>query len=263
MQRGNGPRSRCRSRFPGSQTAVGGGPRLRTGGTTQVHRLRTVRLAALLVGLAMVAAACGGGGDEGGDTSGGSGAVQQGGTLNYAADQEPTGFNHNTSKDNGTSVLEHHRSTCSRRPFHPHPDFTVKINDEFLDSAEQTSEDPQTVVYKIKQNAVWSDGTPVSADDFIYLWENCNGTNKDNDVASTTGYDQIESVDRAPTTARRSPSSTRTRSPTGSRPRSPTSCRPTTSRRSRAAGTPAWTRTPRRSPRPARSSSRTTPPARA
>ena len=68
-----------------------------------MHRLRTVRLAALLVGLAMVAAACGGG-DEGGDTSGGTGEVQQGGTLNYAADQEPTGFNNNTSKDNGTSV---------------------------------------------------------------------------------------------------------------------------------------------------------------
>ena len=88
------------------------------------------RLAALLVGLAMVAAACGGGGDEGGDTSGGSGAVQQGGTLNYAADQEPTGFNNNTSKDNGTSVLEHRRSTCSRRPFHAQPDFTVKMNDD-------------------------------------------------------------------------------------------------------------------------------------
>jgi len=69
-----------------------------------VHRLRSGRWAALLVGLALVAAACGGGGDEGGDTSGGSGAVQQGGSLNYAADQEPTGFNNNTSKDNGTSV---------------------------------------------------------------------------------------------------------------------------------------------------------------
>jgi len=53
-----------------------------------VHRLRTARLAALLVGLAMVAAACGGGGDDSGGTSSGSGQVQQGGTLNYAADQE-------------------------------------------------------------------------------------------------------------------------------------------------------------------------------
>jgi glutathione transport system substrate-binding protein len=158
-----------------------------------VHRLRTVRLAALLVGLAMVAAACGGG-DEGGDTSGGTGAVQPGGTLNYAADQEPTGFNENTSKDNGTSVLWI-TINMFPRPFHSQPDFTVKMDDQWLDSAEQTSEDPQTIVYKIKQNASWSDGTPVSADDFKYLWEQSNGTIKDNDVASTTGYDQIESVE--------------------------------------------------------------------
>ena len=194
MQRGNGPRSRCRARFPGSQTAVGGGPRLRTGGTTQVHRLRTVRLAALLVGLAMVAAACGGGDDEGGDTGGGSGQIQEGGTLNYAADQEPTGFNTNTAKDN-LSALSNIVTSMFPSAFNIHPDFTVKIDDEFLDSAEQTSEDPQTIVYKIKQNAVWSDDTPVSADDFIYLWENCNGTIKDNDCASTTGYEEIESVD--------------------------------------------------------------------
>jgi peptide/nickel transport system substrate-binding protein len=35
----------------------------------------------------------------------------------------------------------------------------------------------------------------VSADDFIYFWENQNGSIKDNDVAATTGYDQIESVE--------------------------------------------------------------------
>jgi peptide/nickel transport system substrate-binding protein len=158
-----------------------------------VHRLRTVRLAALLVGLAMVAAACGGG-DEGGDTSGGTGAVQPGGTLNYAADQEPTGFNENTSKDNGTSVLWI-TINMFPRAFLPQPDFTVKMDDTWLDSAEQTSEDPQTIVYKIKPNAAWSDGTPVSADDFIYAWKNQNGTIKDNDVASTAGYDRIESVE--------------------------------------------------------------------
>jgi peptide/nickel transport system substrate-binding protein len=160
-----------------------------------VHRLRTARLAALLVGLAMVAAGCGGGGDEGGgDTSGGSAQVQQGGTLNYAADQEPTGFNNNTSKDNGTSVLN---IVVGMFPFtfHAQPDFTVKMDDAFLDSAEQTSEDPQTIVYKIKENAIWSDDTPITADDFVYFWEQQNGSIKDNDVASTTGYDQIKSVE--------------------------------------------------------------------
>src|SRR5215216_1724016 len=142
----------------------------------------------------MVAAACGGGGDEGGGTSGGGGAVKQGGTLNYAADQEPTGFNNNTSSDNGTSVANIVINTMPVA-FHLTPDFKVVMNEDLLDSAEQTSEDPQTIVYKIKQEAVWSDGTPVSADDFIYLWKNQNGTIKDNDVSGTTGYDQIQSVE--------------------------------------------------------------------
>jgi peptide/nickel transport system substrate-binding protein len=156
-----------------------------------VHRLRSVRLAALLVGLAMVAAACGGG-DEGGDT-GATAEIQPGGTLNYAADQEPTGFNNRTSKDNGTSV---YNIVINMFPqaFHAQPDFTVKMDDAFLESAEQTSEDPQTIVYKIKQEAVWSDDTPITADDFIYFWEQQNGTIKENDVASTTGYDVMESV---------------------------------------------------------------------
>jgi len=160
-----------------------------------VHRLRTARLAALLVGLALVAAACGGGGNGGG-TSGGSssgGAVKQGGALNYAADQEPTGFNDNTSKDNGTSVAN---VVINMYPvaFHLTPDLKVVMNQDLLDSAEQTSESPQTIVYKIKPAAVWSDGVPVSANDFIYLWKNMNGTIKDNDVSGTTGYDQVKSV---------------------------------------------------------------------
>jgi peptide/nickel transport system substrate-binding protein len=159
-----------------------------------VHGLRPVRLAAFLLSLAMVIAACGGGGDESGNTSGGSSAqIQQGGTLNYAANQEPAGFNSNTSKDNGSRVSN---VTINMYPvaFHLTPDFKVVMNEDLLESAEQTREDPQTVVYKIKPNAVWSDGTPVSADDFIYLWKNMNGTIKSNDVSTTTGYDQMESV---------------------------------------------------------------------
>ena len=157
-----------------------------------MHRLRLARWAPLLVGIALVAAGCGGDGGGGGTTTGET-AIKEGGALNYAADQEPTGFNNNTSKDNGTSV---YNITINMYPqtFHAQPDFTAKMDDAFLDSAEQTSTDPQTIVYKIKQNAVWSDGTPISADDFIYLWKQNNGSIKSNDVASTAGYNQIESV---------------------------------------------------------------------
>jgi peptide/nickel transport system substrate-binding protein len=157
-----------------------------------VHRSRLARWAPLLVGIALIAAGCGGG-DEGGGGTGETAAIKEGGTLNYAADQEPTGFNNSTSKDNGTSV---YNITINMFPqaFHAQPDFSVKMDDQLLDSAEQTSADPQTIVYKIKQNAAWSDGTPISADDFIYFWEQQNGKIKSNDVASTTGYDQIKSV---------------------------------------------------------------------
>jgi len=149
-----------------------------------------MRWIVLILGLALVAAACGGGG---GGSGSGKPATKQGGTLNYGADQEPTGFNNNTSKDNGTSVANVVINVLPQA-FHLTPDFKVAMNTDLLDSAEQTSSQPQTIVYKIKQNAVWSDGTPVSADDFIYLWKNLNGTIKNNDVASTTGYDQVQSV---------------------------------------------------------------------
>jgi peptide/nickel transport system substrate-binding protein len=157
-----------------------------------MRNLRSLRWIVLILGLALIAAACGGGGGGGG---GGSGkpATKQGGTLNYGADQEPTGFNNNTSKDNGTSVANVVINVLPQT-FHLTPDFKVAMNTDLLESAEQTSSNPQTVVYKIKQNAVWSDGVPVSADDFIYLWKNLNGTIKDNDVATTTGYDQVKSV---------------------------------------------------------------------
>src|SRR5215207_3187680 len=156
------------------------------------QRRRPLRLAVLFLAFALIIAACSGGGGGGGD-SGTSTATKDGGTLSYAADQEPTGFNYNTSKDSGTSVLN---VTINMFPpvFRLHPDYSVQLNKELMDSASQTSTDPQTIVYKIKPEAAWSDGTPVSAEDFVYLWKNLNGSIKGNDVAATTGYDQIESV---------------------------------------------------------------------
>ena len=157
------------------------------------QRRRPLHLTVVFLAFALVIAACSGGGGGGGGTGSSGTAIKDGGTLSYAADQEPTGFNYNTSKDNGTSVLN---VTINMFPpvFRLHPDYSVQLNKELMDSAEQTSTDPQTIVYKIKQEAVWSDGTPVSADDFVYVWKNLNGSIKGNDVAATTGYDQIQSV---------------------------------------------------------------------
>ncbi len=58
---------------------------------------------------------------------------------------------------------------------------------------------PETVVYQINPRAVWSDGVPISADDFVYAWRSQSGTGHDVDgaadsVASTVGYRDITSV---------------------------------------------------------------------
>jgi len=50
----------------------------------------------------------------------------------------------------------------------------------------------QRVTYRINPAAVWSDGTPITSDDFAYTWEEI-ATGKD--VWDPTGYDQIEGVD--------------------------------------------------------------------
>jgi peptide/nickel transport system substrate-binding protein len=75
------------------------------------------------------------------------------------------------------------------------PDLSVKLNDDLLTSAEQTSANPQTIVYKIKPAAVWDDGTAISADDFIYAWQTRNAKDcKTCEAASSAGYDQMKSV---------------------------------------------------------------------
>src|SRR4030095_12614921 len=52
----------------------------------------------------------------------------------------------------------------------------------------------QVVTYKLNPKAVWYDGTPISAADFIAQWKALNGTNPAYQTSSNTGYNQIESV---------------------------------------------------------------------
>ena len=62
------------------------------------------------------------------------------------------------------------------------------------------------MVYKIKPDAVWNDGTAISADDFILAWKQNSGKKEhctECTPASTSGYDLIKTHRRAPTTARR------------------------------------------------------------
>lgn len=144
------------------------------------------RLFVLLAVLSLVAAACGE--DDDSTTDG----VVEGGSITYASDQTLDGFNVNTTTD-GSAALQWIMINVFPQAFRALPDFRVVKDDNLLDSAEQTGDDPQTIVYKIKKTAVWSDGIPISADDFVYLWESSNGTIEENDAVNT-GYQDIKSV---------------------------------------------------------------------
>ncbi len=69
-----------------------------------------------------------------------------------------------------------------------------------------TSTDPQTMVYELRPEAVWSDGVPISVDDFRYTWfhqsgreDQCTGCNPKftigwEDVAGVAGSDDGRTV---------------------------------------------------------------------
>lgn len=119
--------------------------------------------------------------------------VKDGGTLTFGADQEPSGFNNNTSKDNSTAAGDVDEGLLPS-VFKTHPDFTPQLDKDLMVSAELTKPEPETIVYKIKPGAKWSDGVPVDAKDFIFNYKAQNGTDKKFDVASTTGYEDVASV---------------------------------------------------------------------
>lgn len=66
-----------------------------------------------------------------------------------------------------------------------------RMSDSLLTSAEVTSTAPFTVVYRIQTNAQWSDGLPITGDDFAYLWQQMS---RQPNAVSPAGYRLIDSV---------------------------------------------------------------------
>ncbi|SCX38176.1 peptide/nickel transport system substrate-binding protein [Klenkia marina] len=146
---------------------------------------------------AMVLSACGGGSssDGGGSGEGGSGQVVFG---------EPTAFPENIypfiSAGNSTAT----QTIIGRvlpSAFNVSPDFSVTWDENIL-ASEPTLEDnggQQVNTYEINPDAVWSDGTPITADDFAFTWKaNRSADPADGGceaVLSTNGYANIASVE--------------------------------------------------------------------
>jgi len=120
--------------------------------------------------------------------------VAKGGTLTYALEKTIDNWNILTSAGNTFETAEVENSIYPAA-FNVLPDLSPTLDTDLLTSATVTSPSPQTITYVINPKAVWSDGTPITADDFIYAWKAQDGTDCTKcDIASTTGYAQIASV---------------------------------------------------------------------
>jgi peptide/nickel transport system substrate-binding protein len=123
-----------------------------------------------------------------------------GGTATMALDEDLAGFNINTSAASEV-VLQDIMNMVWPQTFIVNNKLQPVMNRQLLVSASATSNSPQVVVYKLNPKAVWSDGTPITADDFIYNWQAQSGNTAYTDVggqpyddAATAGYSQIVSV---------------------------------------------------------------------
>lgn len=156
---------------------------------------RRTALFALLAILALVAGACGDDDDDTPSTQEDTSTQEKkaGGTVTFAAEQEPESLNWLTAAHN-TAWGSYLMQWVWPGTWIAEPDGEKVPNEDLVTSVELTDEDPQTVVYKINPDAIWSDGKAVTADDFIFTSEAQSGKNPAYLPAATTGYEDIESI---------------------------------------------------------------------
>jgi peptide/nickel transport system substrate-binding protein len=174
-------------------------------------RSRTLALTALSAAAALVLTACGGGGGGGtGSPVVGAEQLQQGrneinalprdqvrdgGDLRWPLDAMPDNFNQ-LHVDGTLAENNDVMSALLPSAFEAQPDASVALDADYFTSIELTSPAPQIVTYTISPEATWDDGTPITWRDLQAQWQALNGTNPAFLVSSTTGYEDIASVER-------------------------------------------------------------------
>ncbi|WP_405188586.1 ABC transporter substrate-binding protein [Streptomyces anulatus] len=122
-------------------------------------------------------------------------AVSDGSTVNWAVDALPATFNaFQADADSATT-----RITGALLPslFPMDASGQPKLNPDYLESAKIIEREPkQVVLYKLNQQAVWSDGREIGAPDFVAQWRALRGKDSAFWTARNSGYERIEKIDR-------------------------------------------------------------------
>ncbi|WP_231750596.1 MULTISPECIES: ABC transporter family substrate-binding protein [unclassified Dietzia] len=116
-------------------------------------------------------------------------SLSSGGVL-LALDRVDPGFNPHLLADQGVDT-DLVASLLLPSAFVPGPDGHPVLNRDLLVSAEPRPADPRTIRYTIDPQAQWTDGVPVAAEDFEYLWRQMT---TQPGVVDPAGYEQIVEV---------------------------------------------------------------------
>ena len=163
-----------------------------------VRSRRLLSLLALLLGFTLIAASCGSDDDSGSEGENGTDEeteVPEGGDLVLGAEQEPDCVDWISSCAGASWGYWTINVNTMPRAYDVVADgdgwaYTPSI---LLDGEPELETDPQQVVtYRISEDAVWSDGEPITSSDFKYTWEQIT---TGEDIYDPTGYVNIESVD--------------------------------------------------------------------
>jgi peptide/nickel transport system substrate-binding protein len=164
---------------------------------------RPVRLVAAVAVVAMIFAACGsskksgsGSSTTGGSTTTAPAVITNGGTLTVGAEQEPSCFDWIDACGGSSWGSWMGQYQTVPRAFDPVPQGGGVLKDEpsnLLTGAPTFSATPvETITYNINPKAVWSDGVPITCEDFKYTADQiANGAN----IYDRTGYVDIAKVD--------------------------------------------------------------------
>jgi glutathione transport system substrate-binding protein len=184
-----------------------------------IRRAKTVSAVGLLASAALVLSACGGGG---GETTGGGGGqnlkpgeagqnevyvrpkVADSGEFTMVREEASTAYNNLLGANNNFN------NTVVLSNVQPEAYFTdlvdgklvIKVDGDLLESVD-VAQNPMAVTYKIKKEAVWSDGEAVSCKDFYLEWfasvskatKEAEGEKVSVWDRSPVGYDKISKIE--------------------------------------------------------------------
>ncbi|MGW3198332.1 ABC transporter substrate-binding protein [Streptomyces sp. NPDC001118] len=197
-QRPQGARATARAATTGPRTTDGAS---RHHPSPRLQRSVTAFLAAGVLAVPFLAG-CGADEDKAGKPPAGQDIVPaardlvaDGAVLKWAVDAVPETLNaFQADADAGTNRIAQavlpsmFRLDAAGRPV-PNP--------AYLESAKVIETEPrQVVLYKLNQQAVWSDGREIGAADFLAQWRALSGKNSAYWTARNAGYDRIEKIER-------------------------------------------------------------------